>query len=333
MMDDYKGVTVFGEIAEGKLSSITADLLGGGRKLADQLDEELSLLMLGHEVSGVAKEAIAYGADTVYVVEDPQLKDYQTDTYTPAVAAIVKEILPKILLFGQNNIGRDLAPRLAFRLRTGLSTDCIELNIDPETKLLQQTRPVYGGNALATVMCQTLPQMATVRRKAMSSLVRDDTRKGKVATFNVTIDPDKVRTRIVNRVIEEAPGIRLEDAPVIVSGGRGIGGLEGFQWLKELAELLKGAVGATRLPCESGWVPASVQIGLTGKVVTPDLYFAIALSGASQHLAGCLAAKTIVAINRDPDANIFNVAHFGAVGDWKQILPSFIEKIKEFKSK
>ena len=333
MMDDYKGVTVFGEKAEGKLSSITADLLGGGRKLADQLDEELSCLLLGHEVSGVAKEAIGYGADTVYVVEDPQLKDYQTDTYTPAVAEIVKEILPRILLFGQNNIGRDLAPRLAFRLRTGLSTDCIELNIDPETKLLQQTRPVYGGNALATVMCQTLPQMATVRRKAMSSLVRDDTRKGKVATFSVTIDPDKVRTRIVNRVTEEAPGIRLEDAPVIVSGGRGIGGLEGFQWLKELAELLKGAVGATRLPCESEWVPASVQIGLTGKVVTPELYFAIALSGASQHLAGCLGAKTIVAINRDPDANIFNVAHFGAVGDWKQILPSFIEKVKEFKYK
>jgi electron transfer flavoprotein alpha subunit len=333
MMDDYKGVTVLGEIAEGKLSSITADLLGGGRKLADQLEEELSCLLLGYEASGVAKEAIAYGADKVYVVEDAQLMDYQGDTYTPAVAEIVKEILPRILLFGQNNIGRDLAPRLAFRLRTGLSTDCIELDIDPETKLLQQTRPVYGGNALATVMCQTLPQMATVRRKAMSSLVHDDTRKGKVVTFSVTIDPDKVRTRIVNRVTEEAPGIRLEDAPVIVSGGRGIGGLDGFKYLKELAELLKGAVGATRLPCESGWVPAAVQIGLTGKVVTPELYFAIALSAASQHLAGCLGAKTIVAINRDPDANIFNVAHFGAVGDWKQILPSFIEKVKEFKSK
>jgi len=332
-MDTYRGVTVFGETSEGKLSSITTDLLGGGRTLADRLREELSCLLFGHEVSGVAEEAIAYGADTVYVVEDAQLKDYQTDTYTPAAAELVQEIQPRILLFGQNDIGRDLAPRLAFRLGTGLSTDCIELDIDTETTLLQQTRPVCGGNALATVVCQTLPQMATVRRKAMSSLERDDTRKGKVVTFSVTIDPDKVRTRIINRVTEEAPGIRLEDAAVIVSGGRGIGSREGFQRLEELAKLLKGAVGATRLPCESGWVPTAVQIGLTGKVVTPELYFAIAISGASQHLAGCLSAKTIVAINRDPDANIFNVAHFGAVGDWQQILPSFIEKVREFKDK
>ena len=332
-MANYKGVTVFGEITEGKLSSVTTDLLGGGRTLADQLHEELSCLLFGHEVSDVAPEAIAYGADTVYVVEDAQLKDYQTDTYTPAVAEILKKILPRILLFGQNDIGRDLAPRLAFRLRTGLSTDCIDLNIDPESKLLQQTRPVYGGNALATVMCQTLPQMATVRRKTMSSLVRDDTRKGTIITFTVIINPSTVRTKIVNRIKQETPGIKLEDAPVIVSGGRGIGGLDGFKRLEELARLLRGAVGATRPPCDSGWVPATMQIGLTGKVVTPELYFAIAISGASQHLAGCSGAKTIVAINRDPEANIFNVAHFGAVGDWKQILPSFIEKVKEFGSK
>jgi electron transfer flavoprotein alpha subunit len=332
-MANYKGVTVFGEVTEGKLSSITRDLLGGGRTLADQLHEELACLLFGHEVSDCAPEAIAYGADTVYVVEDAQLKDYQTDTYTPAVAEILKKILPRILLFGQNDIGRDLAPRLAFRLRTGLSTDCIDLSIDPESKLLQQIRPVYGGNALATVMCQTLPQMATVRRKTMSSLVRDDTRKGTIITFTVTINPSTVRTKIINRIKQESPGIKLEDAPVIVSGGRGIGGLDGFKLLEELARLLRGAVGATRPPCDSGWVPATMQIGLTGKVVTPELYFAIAISGASQHLAGCFGAKTIVAINRDPEANIFNIAHFGAVGDWKQILPSFIEKVKEFKSK
>jgi electron transfer flavoprotein alpha subunit len=332
-MNNYRGVTVFGEISEGKLSSITMDLLGGGRRLADQLHEELSCLLFGHEVHDFAQEAIAYGADTAYVVEDPHLKDYQTDTYTPAAAEIVQEIQPRILLFGQNDIGRDLAPRLAFRMRTGLSTDCIDLSIDPETKLLHQTRPVYGGNALATVVCQALPQMATVRRKAMSALTRDDTRKGTVIASTVTIKPGTIRTRIVDRIKQEVSGIRLEDAQVIVSGGRGIGGREGFQRLEELAGLLKGAVGATRLPCESGWVSAAVQIGLTAKVVTPDLYFAIAISGASQHLAGCLGAKTIVAINRDPEANIFNVAHFGAVGDWKQILPSFIEKVKEFKSK
>ena len=332
-MDNYKGVMVFGETTDGKLSSITTDLLGGGRRLADQLQEELSCLLCGHKVGDFAREAIAYGADTVYVVEDAQLKDYQTDTYTPAVAGILKKILPRIVLFGQNDIGRDLAPRLAFRLQTGLSTDCIDLRIDPESKLLQQTRPVYGGNALATVVCQTLPQMATVRRKTMSSLVRDDARKGSIITFTVTFNSSAVRTKIVNRIKQETPGINLEDAHVIVSGGRGIGGVDGFKRLEEIAKLLRGAIGATRPPCENGWVPATVQIGLTGKVVTPELYIAIAISGASQHLAGCFGAKTIVAINRDPEANIFNVAHFGAVGDWKQILPSFIEKVKEFRAK
>jgi electron transfer flavoprotein alpha subunit len=332
-MDDYKGVTVFGEISDGKLSSITTDLLGGGRRLADQLQEKLSCLLCGHKVSDFTQEAIAYGADTVYLVEDEQLKDYQTDTYTPTVAEILKKVLPRILLFGQNDIGRDLAPRLAFRLRTGLSTDCIDLKIDPKSKLLQQTRPVYGGNALATVMCQTLPQIATVRRKTMYSLVRDDTRKGTIITFAVTINPSMVRTKIINRIKQETPGIKLEDAHVVVSGGRGIGGPDGFKRLEELAKLLRGAVGATRPPCDSGWVPATIQIGLTRKVVAPELYIAIAISGANQHLAGCSSAKTIVAINRDPEANIFNVAHFGAVGDWNQILPSFIEKVKEFGAK
>jgi electron transfer flavoprotein alpha subunit len=332
-MDIYKGVTVFGETKEGKLSSVTMDLLGGGRTLADQLKEGLTCLLLGDKVSDFAQEAIAYGADTVYVVEDAQLKDYQTDIYTPTVAEIVKKITPRILLFGQNDIGRDLAPRLAFKLRTGLCTDCIELDIDPEANLLRHTRPVYGGNAMATVVCQTLPHLATIRHKAMSSLVRDDTRKGKVITYSIAINPSKTRTKIVNRVKQELPGIKLDDAQVIVCGGRGMGGLDGFKHLEELAKILKGAVGATRPPCESGWVPATMQIGLTGKVVAPELYFAIAISGASQHLAGCLSAKTIVAINRDPEANIFTVAHFGAVGDWKQILPSFIEKVKEFKAK
>lgn len=332
-MDTHKGVMVFGETIGGKLSSMTTDLLGGGRKLADRLKEELSCLLSGDKVSNFAQEAIAYGADTVYVVDDARLKDYQTDLYTPIVADIVIKFLPRILLFGQNDIGRDLAPRLAFRLRTGLSTDCIDLGIDPKTKLLHQTRPVYGGNALATFVCQTSPQIATVRRKAMSGLVRDDTRKGKVITPAVSINPGEIRTNIVKRVKQESPGIKLEDAPVIVSGGRGIGGPDGFKLLEDLAKLLKGAVGATRPPCESGWAPFTKQIGLTGKVVTPEIYFAIAISGANQHFAGCSSAKTIVAVNHDPEANIFNVAHFGAVGNWRQILSSFIEKIEEFRAK
>lgn len=328
-MADYKGVMVFGEIAEGKLASITTELLGCGRKLADELNEDLSCLLVGDKISGLAKEAIAYGADKVYVADDPQLQDYQTDTYAPTVAGIVKDFLPRILLFGQTSIGRDLAPRLAFRLQTGLSTDCIELNIDPDTKLLWQSRPVYGGNARAIFTSDTFPQMATVRQKAMSPLERDDSRKGEVIPTPVKLDPTKVRTKIIDRVKEEVTGIRLEDAPVIVSGGRGIGSPEGFKQLEELAKLLKGAVGATRPPCDSGWVPPTLQIGLTGKIVTPELYIAVAISGASQHLAGCSGSKVIVAINRDPEANIFREARFGAVGDWKQILPAFTEKIKE----
>jgi electron transfer flavoprotein alpha subunit len=328
-MTDYKGVMVFGETIEGKLASITTELLGGGRKLANELKEELSCLLVGDKVNELAKEAIAYGADKVYVVDNPQLKDYQTDTYTPILVEIIKEYSPRVLLFGQSTIGRDLAPRLAFKLQTGLSTDCIELNIDSTTKSLLQTRPVYGGNALATFTSDTFPQMATVRQKAMSPLERDDPKKGNVITHPAKIDLSKVKAKIIDKIKEEVAGIKLEDASIVVGGGRGIGGTEGFKQLEELAKLLKGAVGASRPPCDNNWVPTTVQIGLTGKIITPDLYIAVAVSGASQHLAGCSGSKTIVAINRDPEANIFKEARFGAVGDWKQILPAFTEKVKE----
>ncbi len=331
-MADYKGVMVFGETVEGKLASIATELLGCGRKLADELKEELSCLLLGSKISELAKEAIAYGADKVYVVDDSPLKDYQTDTYAPILVEIIKESSPRVLLLGQSTIGRDLAPRLAFKLQTGLSTDCIDLNIDPSTKSLLQTRPVYGGNALATFTSDTFPQMATVRQKAMSPLEHDDSRKGEVITIPAKIDLSKVKTKITDKIKEEIAGIRLEDAPVVVGGGRGIGGAEGFKQLEELAKLLKGAVGASRPPCDNGWVPTTVQVGLTGKIVTPDLYIAVAVSGASQHLAGCSGSKTIVAINRDPEANIFKEARFGAVGDWKQILPAFTEKVRELVS-
>jgi len=328
-MADYKGVMVFGETIEEKLVSITTELLGCGRKLADQLEEELSCLLIGSKVSDLAKEVIAYGADKVYVVDDAQLKDYQTDTYAPILVEIIKEFSPRVLLLGQTTVGRDLAPCLAFKLQTGLSTDCIELDINSGTKSLLQTRPVYGGNALATFTSDTFPQMATVRQKAMSPLERDDSRKGEVIPVPAKIDLSKVKTKLIDKVKEEVAGIRLEDAPVVISGGRGIGGPEGFKQLEQLAKLLKGAIGASRPPCDNGWVPTTVQIGLTGKIITPDLYIAVAVSGASQHLAGCSSSKTIVAINRDPEANIFKEARFGAVGDWKQILPAFAEKVRE----
>jgi len=222
-----------------------------------------------------------------------------------------------------------LAPRLAFRLDTSLSTDCLELGIDPDTKLLLQTRPVYGGNARATFTAESFPQMATVRQKAMSPLEPDEARKGDIVPVKVDIDPAKIRTKVIEKVKEEVAGVKIEDAAVVITGGRGIGGPEGFQQLEELAATLRGAVGASRPPCDNGWVPSTIQVGLTGKIVTPDLYIAIAVSGASQHIAGCSGSKNIVAVNRDPEANIFKEARFGVVGDWKQVLPAFTSKVKE----
>jgi len=329
-MAEYKGILVCGELADGKLASITTELLGCGRKLADDLKEDLSCLLASDAVGGASKEAIAFGADKVYVVEHPALKEYQADSYMQVAEKLVKEISPRTILVGQTSMGRDLAPRLAFRLGTSLTTDCLDLSIDPGTKLLVQTRPVYGGNAQAIFTSEFMPQMATVRTKAMSPLERDDSRKGEVIPTKVDIDTSKVRAKILETVKEEAVGIKLEDAPVIVSGGRGIGGPEPFQTtLKELADLLHGAVGASRPPADNGWVPEAVHIGLTGKIVAPDIYIAIAISGASQHTAGCTGSKHIIAINKDPEANIFREAELGVVGKYEEVVPALTNKLKE----
>jgi electron transfer flavoprotein alpha subunit len=328
-MAESKGIMVYGEMTDGNLSSITTELLGGGRKLADELKEDLICILVGANLGDAAKKAIAYGADKVYTVEDPLLKDYQTDSYVSVMEKAVKDISPRALLFGQTAVGRDLSPRLAFRLGTALSVDCLELGIDAGTKLLQETRPVYGGNARATFSSDLLPQMVTVRQKAMTPLEPNEARKGEVAAIKVELDAAKIRTKVLDTVKEEVAGIKLEDATIIVAGGRGIGGPDGFKQLEDLAKVLKGAVGASRPPSDNKWVPESWQIGLTGKIVTPDVYIAVAISGASQHLAGCSGAKNIIAINKDPEANIFKEARFGVVGDWKQVLPTFTQKLKE----
>jgi len=326
---EYKGVIVFAETPEGILSAMTKELLACGRKLADDLSEGLGVVLLGSNISDLAQEAIAFGADRVYVVDTPMLKDYQTDCYVPVMAKVVKQVMPRILLLGQTPIGRDLAPGLAFRLGTVATTDCIELAIDTGSKLLQQTRPVYGGNALATFTSDFYPQIATVRAKVYSPLEPDTSRQGQVIAIDAGLESLAVRTKVLDKVSETAKGVRLEDAAVIVAGGRGIGSAEGFKEIEELASLLKAAVGATRPPCDNGWVKDSVQIGLTGKIVAPDLYLAIALSGSSQHISGCGGAKNIVAINKDQEANIFKVARFGIVGDWKRVVPAFTTKIRE----
>jgi len=328
-MAEYKGVMVCAEAIEGRLAAISLELLGGGRKLASELGEELAIVLLGSDVKGFAQEAITYGADKVYVVDDPLLKDYQGDAYLAVMEKVISQAMPKILILGQTSMGRDLAPRLAFRLKTGLAMDCIELSIDPQTKLLLQARPVYGGNARAIFQTSGQPQIATARPKAMSALEPDSSRQGEVVAIEAGIDASIMRTKVVDKVKEEVAGVKLEDAQVIVCGGRGIGGPEGFHDLEELAKCLKGAVGATRPPCDDGWVPSSLQIGLTGKIVTPEVYIAVALSGSSQHMAGCSGAKNIITINKDPEANIFKEARLGVVGDWKQALPAFTAKVKE----
>jgi electron transfer flavoprotein alpha subunit len=328
-MADYKGVMVFCEAAGGKLASSATELLGGGKKLASDLGQELSAVLVGSGVGNLAQEAIAFGADKVYVVDNSALKDYQTDSYVPVMEQVVKQAMPQILIMAQSAIGRDLAPRLAFRLNTAASLGCLELAVDPQSKLMLQTKPVYGGNAQAVFVCSTFPQIATVRAKAMSPLEPDKSRKGEVIKIDAAIDPSAIKAKVTQKVAEKVEGIRLEDAKVVVSGGRGMGSADGFKQLEELARLLKGAVGASRPPCDNEWVPAGAQIGLTGKIVTPDLYIAVALSGSSQHMSGCSGSKTIVAINKDPEANIFREARFGVVGDWKKVIPAFTSKLKE----
>ncbi|MCL0065453.1 electron transfer flavoprotein subunit alpha/FixB family protein [Dehalococcoidia bacterium] len=332
-MVENKGVLIVGELSNGNLASITAELLGIGRKLADDLGQELSAAFIGSGIADTAGEAIAFGADKVYVIDNPLFKDYVTDSYVGALEKLSNGVAPEILLLGQTTMGRDLAPRLAFRLETAVTLDCVDLALDPDTRLLQKSKPVYGGNAMAVYVSEEgRPQMATIRPKAMEPLEQDASRKGEVIPFDPALDESAIRARVVEKVKEEVVGIKLEDANVVICGGRGIGGAEAFQQLSELAKMLNGAMGATRPPCDSGWVPAHAQVGLTGKLVSPTLYVGIALSGSSQHQAGMSGSKNIVAINKDPEANIFGIAHYGVVGDYKKLLPAFMEKCKELLS-
>ena len=331
-MSEYRGALVLGEMENGGISSITKELLGIGRKLADELGEELSVLLIGSEIKALSQEAIASGADKVYVADNPALASYSSDGYTAAATTVCQEAAPSIILMGQTSIGRDVAPRVAARLGVLLSTDCIELRIAPDTKRLIQVRPVYGGNAMAEVVSKTNPQMATVRARSMSPLSPDSSRKGEVVPVDVAVDASIIKAKVVDVVKEEVEGIKLEDAKVVVAGGGGIASAEDFELVRELAKVLGGAVGATRPPCEEGWISSSVQIGQTGKIVTPDLYIAIAISGAQQHMAGCVDSKCIVAINRDTEAHIFKLSDFGVIGDYKEALPALIAKCKELLS-
>ncbi|HTY81816.1 MAG TPA: electron transfer flavoprotein subunit alpha/FixB family protein [Dehalococcoidales bacterium] len=328
-MSEHRGVLVFCEIKGDKLLPISTEGLGAGRKLADALGQDLSAVILGSSIAGIAPQAIMYGASKVYAVDDPLLKEYQSDAFANVVDKIVEQVMPSIVIMGQTDIGRDLAPRLAFRLGTAAVMDCVDLAIDPDSKRLLQTKPVYGGNAQAVYVTDTDPQIVTIRTKAMAAPAPDMLKKGEVVNVPAGIQESDIKAKVVNRAIAEVSGIKLEDAQIVVSGGRGIGGPDGFKQLEELAKVLKGAVGASRPPCDNGWIPDTAQVGLTGKIIAPEVYIAVAISGSSQHMSGCSGAKNIIAINKDKEANIFRYARYGAVGDWKKVLPAFIAKVKE----
>ena len=328
-MADATGILVFDAAGEGQLSSTGQELLAAGRGLADTLGQELSIGLVGADAGDAPQQAIAHGADRAYAVTNPALGEYHPDRYLAALAALAAEAAPGIILIARNNEGRELAPRLAFRLGVGLAQDCLEVAADAATGRLLANRPVYGGSAVAVVSCTQTPQIAAIRPKTYEPLAADAGRAGQVVAFPVEIDPAVARTRVIDVVKEEAEGIKLEDARIVVSGGRGLGGPEPFAQLEELAGLLGGAVGASRAAVDSGWVPANYQVGLTGKTITPDLYITVAISGASQHMAGCSGAKAIVAINKDADANIFKEARYGVVGDWEKVVPALMATVRE----
>ena len=324
------GILVLGELAAEGMQSITPELLAAGRTLSGPLEEEVAVTFLGADQNGPASEAISLGADRVYLVQDPLLAEPQVDAQVAALEQVCRQTAPTVVLVGRSPAGRDIGPRLAFRLGVAMAQDCLDLGIDPNTKRVVAMRPVYGGNAMAKVTFGDAdPQVIVVRGKVFEPLQPDLSRTGEVVPLKVDLDPSVVRSKLVETVSRESLGVRLEDASVVVGGGRGLGGPEPFAMLEELAKLLGGAVGASRAVCDAGWIDHSYQVGLTGKTITSDLYITVGISGASQHMAGCSGVKHIVAINRDADSNIFKSAGFGVVGDWKSVLPSFIETVRE----
>ena len=328
-MADGTGVLILGDATGGELGSTTAELIAAGQIVAADLGEELSVALLGDTLDAAAQQAIAHGAEKVFAVNHPLLAEYQVDLHLSALEALCKEAAPRVVLIARTNEGRELAPRLAFRLGVGLAQDCLEISVDPSDKKLLANRPVYGGNAIAVVRCDQTPQIAAIRPKAYEPTEADPSRQGEVVSFPVELDASLALTQVVDTVIEEAEGVKLEDAHIVISGGRGLGGPEPFAHLEELAKVVGGTVGASRAAVDSGWVPSSYQVGLTGKTITPDLYIMVAISGASQHMAGCSGAKVIVAINKDAEANIFKEARYGVVGDWETVLPALTAALRE----
>jgi electron transfer flavoprotein alpha subunit len=327
--ESYQGVWVFAEQKEGIVAGVTMELLGEGRKLADQLGTALSAVLLGSGLDRAAQELIAYGADRVYLADSPQLADFLEDPYAEVLTELCQEHKPAILLMGATAIGRSLAPKVAARLRTGLTADCTGLEIDPETKNLMQTRPAFGGNLMATILCPNhRPQMATVRPRVFQPAKGDENRTGEVVRYDYSTRQLLQRAELLEVI--KAPGttINLAEANIIVAGGRGLCDQKNFALVQELAEVLGGAVGASRAVVDAGWIPYAHQVGQTGKTVCPKIYIACGIHGAVQHLVGMQSSELIIAINKNPEAPIFKVADYGIVGDVLEVLPALVKEIK-----
>ncbi len=324
----YHDVWVFAEQREGKLMGVAIELIGEGKKLANEIGCKLCAVLCGENVDGLIDELIAYGADKVYYANAPELKSYNTDAYTKTIYEAINKYKPEIVLLGATHIGRDLGPCLAVKCGTGLTADCTKLEIDPEDKKLKQTRPAFGGNLMATIICPNhRPQMSTVRPGVMEKPKYDKSRKGEVIKLTPSFKDGDIRMKVLEIVKHVADVVSLTDAEIIVSGGRGLGSPEGFDLLREFAKKLGGTIGASRAAVDSGWIDHAYQVGQTGTTVKPKIYFACGISGAIQHLAGMQNSGYIVAINKNENAPIFEVADYGIVGDLYKVIPAIMAEL------
>lgn len=331
---DYKGVWVFIEEKDGGVAPVSLELLGAGRKLADKRGVELAGVFIGENIKPLTKTVFEYGADTAYVYDQPIFKHYRTESFMKALLDCSNKYKPEIILFGATSTGKDLASAVATDMPTGLTADTTELDVEEETGLLLASRPAFGGNIMATILCKKYrPQMATVRAKVMKALNPQPGRNGKIIEEVISLKEEDIRTKVLEIVKETTKKVRIDEADIIVAGGKGLGSAEGFQLIHQLAESLGGAVGASRDVVEAGWIPHAHQVGQTGVTVTPKIYFAIGISGAIQHIVGMKNSGLIIAINKDPEAPIFQTCHYGIVGDAFEIVPLLIEQFKKALSK
>lgn len=323
-------IIIFVETETGTLHSTAGELIAAGRKLADTLGNEVCAVIMDKVLESEYETLIHLGADRVYITSHSEISKGNLDAFVSSLEQICIQKKPSIILTSRSYLGRNVGARIAYRLDSGVAQDCIDVSIDKDSSRVIATRPVYGGSAIAKfIFNEDDPQVVIIRLKAFEPNEIDMTRKGTIERLDITIDTQNIQLNIIETVTEESEGIKLEDAPVIVAGGRGLGGPEPFKQLEELANIFDGAVGASRAVCDAGWLDHSFQIGLTGKQVAPEIYITIGISGASQHMAGCLGSRNIIAINNDADANIFKDATYGVVGDWEKVLPAFTKSIKE----